>query len=72
MCIQYRRSLPYRADRSARYGKGRLYCMRVLYVYVTVHGPTGKPGLRDISMIRDIAVQSLEEVYTSVTASCVP
>ena len=29
MCIQYRRSLPYRADRSARYGKGRLYCMRV-------------------------------------------
>ena len=33
MCIQYRRSLPYRADRSARYGKGRLYCMRVLYIH---------------------------------------
>ena len=34
MFKQYRRSLPYRADRSARYGKGRLYCMRVLYTYV--------------------------------------
>ena len=32
MCIQYRRFLPYRADRSARYGKGRLHCMRVLYI----------------------------------------
>ena len=25
--IQYRRPFPYRADPSARYGKGRLYCM---------------------------------------------
>ena len=32
MCIQCRRSLPYRADRSARYGKRRLDCMRILYV----------------------------------------
>ena len=30
---QYRRYLPYRADRSARYGKGRLYCMRALYLH---------------------------------------
>ena len=27
--IQYRRPLPYRADRSARYGKDRLYCMHM-------------------------------------------
>ena len=34
MCIQYRLSLPYRADRSARYGKGRLYYARIiLYVH---------------------------------------
>ena len=31
--MQYRRSLPYRADRSARYGKRHLYFMRVLYVH---------------------------------------
>ena len=30
LSIQYRRSLPYLADRSARYGKVRLYCMRVV------------------------------------------
>ena len=29
MCIQYRRSLPHLADRSARCGKDRLYCLRV-------------------------------------------
>ena len=33
MCIQCRRSFPYRADRSARNGKRPLYCMRVLYVH---------------------------------------
>ena len=33
VCIQYRRPFPYRADRSARYGKGRLYCMRVHRIY---------------------------------------
>ena len=33
MHIQYRRSLPYRADRSARYGKDRLYYRRLLYVH---------------------------------------
>ena len=27
--IQYRRPLPYRADRSAQYGKDRLYCMHM-------------------------------------------
>ena len=27
--IQYRRPFPYRADRSARYGKDRLYCMHI-------------------------------------------
>ena len=29
MCIQYRRFLPYWADRSVLFGKGRLYCMHV-------------------------------------------
>ena len=29
----YRQFLPYWADRSARYGKGRLYCMCVLYLH---------------------------------------
>ena len=33
MCIQYRRPFPYRSDRSALYGKGRLYCMRVHRIY---------------------------------------
>ena len=32
--MQYRRSLPYLADRSARYGKGRLHCMCVLYLHL--------------------------------------
>ena len=52
MCIQYRRSLPYRADRSARYGKGRLYCMRVLlyvhqiYTWLLDHVKRGRKTLR--------------------------
>ena len=33
MYIQYRRSLPYRADCSTQYGKSRLYYMRAYYTY---------------------------------------
>ena len=35
MCIQYRRPLPYRADRSARYGKDILYAHVILYIICT-------------------------------------
>ena len=42
MCIQYRRSLPYRADRSD--GKGRLYCITAsLKSVVSCPDPTRYP-----------------------------
>ena len=49
--IQYRRPLPYRADRSARYGKDCLYCMQMHIISIIIANYLYSSAVKNCSYI---------------------